>query len=192
MGTINPRAFYTFRGQIILYYPKLFECTICILNYDPCYTVHPDVSFTVKLDENMKHVTCTCVLLKWHKLKRPKSPLFPIIYKPFSFSFFLLFLFSDFSQMRISPFLQIIILAILKSPNQNHPWHHHCSTTVIPGSTSNDDREIQLKSIVHNPFINTLKIEFKCPCYTLQEHQLQITFMKVNVIYLFYFTDWSL
>ena len=94
---------------------------------------------------------------------------------PSSQSFTNLFLFSDLSQMRISPFPQIIILAILKSPNQNHLWHHHCSTTVIPRSTSNDDREIQLKSIVHNPFINTLKIEFKCPCYTLQEHQLQIS-----------------
>ena len=35
-------------------HPKLFECIICILNYDYCYTLHPIVSFTVKLDRNMK------------------------------------------------------------------------------------------------------------------------------------------
>ena len=59
-------------------YPKLFECTVCTLNYDSCYTLHPDVSFTVKFNGNMKHVTCMCVLLKWHKLKRQKNSIFPI------------------------------------------------------------------------------------------------------------------
>ena len=130
----------------------------------------------------LAHVYC----LSGTNLKNqlPPPPLFSITLK----NVFLLF----FPHVHISPFPQIIILAILKSPNQNHLWYPHCSTTIIPGSTANDNREIQLKSIVHNPFSNTLKIEFKCPCYTLQEHQLQIAFMKVNVIYLFYFTDWGL
>ena len=43
---------------------KLFECTVYTLNYDHCYTLHPRVSFTVKLDGNIKHMTCICVLLK--------------------------------------------------------------------------------------------------------------------------------
>ena len=54
---------------------KLFECMVCTLNYDHCYTLHPNVSFTLKLDGNMKHVTCMCVLLMWYKLKRLKTPL---------------------------------------------------------------------------------------------------------------------
>ena len=65
--------------QIIASYPKLFKCTVCTLNYDLCYTLYPGISFTVKLVKNMKHVTCTCVLLKWHKLKRPKPSYSPII-----------------------------------------------------------------------------------------------------------------
>ena len=32
---------------------KLFECTFYILNYDICYTLHPIVSFTIKLDGNL-------------------------------------------------------------------------------------------------------------------------------------------
>ena len=31
---------------------KLFECTLYTLNYDSCYTLHPNVSFTIKLDLN--------------------------------------------------------------------------------------------------------------------------------------------
>ena len=54
---------------------KLFECIVCTLNYDSCYTLHPIVSFIVKWDGDMKHVTCMCVFLKWYKLKRPKTPL---------------------------------------------------------------------------------------------------------------------
>ena len=36
--------------------------------------MHPNVSFKVKFDRNIKHVTCTCELLKWHKLKKTKNP----------------------------------------------------------------------------------------------------------------------
>ena len=56
-------------------HPKLFECTLCTLNYYICYTLHPDVNFIVMLDGNLEYMTYTCALLKWHKVKRPKSPL---------------------------------------------------------------------------------------------------------------------
>ena len=55
-------------------HPKLFGCTVYTLNYDSCYTLRPSVSFTVKFDGNMKHVTFTCDLFKWDKCKRPKNP----------------------------------------------------------------------------------------------------------------------
>ena len=53
-------------------HPKLFKCTIYTLNYDTYYTLHPDVSFTVILDETFMHMTCTCILLRWNKVKRQK------------------------------------------------------------------------------------------------------------------------
>ena len=58
-------------------HPKLFECTVYTINYEILLHFAPDVSFTVKFNGNMKHVTCTCVLLKWHDLKDQKT-LFPI------------------------------------------------------------------------------------------------------------------
>ena len=54
---------------------KLFECTFCTINYYIYYTLHPDVNFTIMLGGNLEHMTCTCVLLKWHKVERPKTPL---------------------------------------------------------------------------------------------------------------------
>ena len=33
---------------------KLFEWTFYTLNYDPCYTLHPNIKFFVTLDENSK------------------------------------------------------------------------------------------------------------------------------------------
>ena len=97
---------------------KLFECTVYILNYDHCYILHPRVSFTVKLDGNMKHMTCICVLLKWHKLKRLKTHSSQSTKKNFKF------IFSPFSpstnQNPCKP----------KFPNQNHLRHHHYSTTM--------------------------------------------------------------
>ena len=65
---------------------KLFKCTICAVNFDYCYTLHLDVNFIIKLDENIKHVICTCILLKWHKLKRPKPPSSQSIKNNFFFS----------------------------------------------------------------------------------------------------------
>ena len=31
---------------------KLFECTFCTLNYNPCYTLHLNIKFVVNLDGN--------------------------------------------------------------------------------------------------------------------------------------------
>ena len=45
-------------------HPKLFKCTVCTINYDHYYTLHHNVSFTVKLDGNMMHVTYMCIFLK--------------------------------------------------------------------------------------------------------------------------------
>ena len=56
-------------------HPKLFEYIVYTLNYVICYILHHNISFTVKLDGNMKHVTYMYVFLKWYKLKRPKTPL---------------------------------------------------------------------------------------------------------------------
>ena len=67
-----------FIGQITLFtilnyapnytlYPKLFERTLCILNY---HTLHPGVTFA----EILLHVTNICFLLMWNKLKRLKHP----------------------------------------------------------------------------------------------------------------------
>ena len=32
---------------------KLFECIFCILNYNPCYTLHPNVKFAINLDRKV-------------------------------------------------------------------------------------------------------------------------------------------
>ena len=53
---------------------KLFECTVYTLNYDTCYTLYPDVSFTIILDGTFMYMTRTCVLLKWNKVKKQKNP----------------------------------------------------------------------------------------------------------------------
>ena len=45
--TLNYTSYYTL-------YHILFECTICTLNYDCCYTLHPDIKFDVNLDRSSK------------------------------------------------------------------------------------------------------------------------------------------
>ena len=64
--TLNYNSYYTL-------HPKLFECTICTLNYNTYYPLPLDVSFTVILDGTFMHVTSTCVLLKWNKVKRQNT-----------------------------------------------------------------------------------------------------------------------
>ena len=69
---------------------KLFKCTVCTLNYDIYYTLHPTVSFTVIFDGTLVHMTRTCVLLRWKQVKRQKHPSSQSIKtKFFSFYFFL-------------------------------------------------------------------------------------------------------
>ena len=53
-------------------HPKLFECTLCTLNYHTYYTLHPSVTFVVMFNEMLLHMTSTCILLRWNKLKRLK------------------------------------------------------------------------------------------------------------------------
>ena len=36
-------------------YPKLFECTFCTLNCDPCYTLRPNIKFAINLDGKILH-----------------------------------------------------------------------------------------------------------------------------------------
>ena len=113
--TLNYTPYYTLHH-------KLFECTVCSLHYDFCYTLYPNVNFTVKLNKNMKHVTCKCVLLKWHKLKRWKTPSFQSIKNKF---------FSTFILGGIIP-LPKSKLCSPKFPNQNHLQYHHYFTTATP------------------------------------------------------------
>ena len=54
---------------------KLFEWTFCSLNYDICYTSHPNIKFRVTMDGMLNHMTPTWLLLKCHQVKRPKCPL---------------------------------------------------------------------------------------------------------------------
>ena len=99
----------------------------CILNYDSYYTLDPDVNFTVVLEGNFKHMTCICVLLKWHKVKRPKPPLSQSIKTKISFFIFTsLFLFLSLSPIKI--------YETPNPQNKNHQWHHHCST-IAPSVT---------------------------------------------------------
>ena len=101
--TLNYASYY-------ILHRKLFECTVYTLNYKSCYILHPNVSFTVKFNRNMKHVICMCVLLKWHKLKRQKTPSFQLIKNKtsfFSLFFFFLFLFFSFYSLGYHPSPQI-------------------------------------------------------------------------------------
>ena len=70
----------------------------CALNYNPCYTLHSNVNFTIMFDKNFEHVTRRCLLLKWHKVKRPK----PHLPNQLKFkNFFHYFLPSSLSSMRV-------------------------------------------------------------------------------------------
>ena len=54
---------------------KLFECTFCTLNYHTYHTLHPGVTFFVMFNGMLLHMTSTCILLRWNKLKRLKHPI---------------------------------------------------------------------------------------------------------------------
>ena len=53
-------------------YPKLFERTLYTLNYHIYHTLHPDVTSTIMFNGMLLHMTSTCILFKWNKLKRLK------------------------------------------------------------------------------------------------------------------------
>ena len=55
-------------------YSKLFECTLCTVNYYIYNTLHPSVTFAVMFNRMLLHMISTCVLLKCNKLKRLKHP----------------------------------------------------------------------------------------------------------------------
>ena len=50
---------------------KLFERTLCTLNY---HTLHLGVTFIIIFNGILLHMTSTCILLRWNKLKRLKHP----------------------------------------------------------------------------------------------------------------------
>ena len=55
-------------------YHKLFECTLCILNYYTYNTLHLGVTFVIIFNRMLLHMTSKCNMLKCNKLKRPKHP----------------------------------------------------------------------------------------------------------------------
>ena len=74
--TINYALDYTLQ-------PKLFKHILCTLNYHTYNTLHPGVTFAVMLNRMLLHMTSTCFLLRWNKLKRLKHPTSkPIKTKP--------------------------------------------------------------------------------------------------------------
>ena len=69
--TLNYAQDYTLLPYTMhkIIHPKLFECTFCTLNYHIYHTLHPGVTFVVIFNEMLLHMTCTCILLRWNKLK---------------------------------------------------------------------------------------------------------------------------
>ena len=55
-------------------HPKLYDCTLCTLNYYTYHALHPDVIFAIIFNTILLHVTSTCFLLRWNKVKRLKQP----------------------------------------------------------------------------------------------------------------------
>ena len=67
-------------------HPKLSDCTLCTLKYHIYHTLHPCVIFAVIFNKILLHVTSTCFLLRWNKVKRLKHHyLIPIKKKTQSF-----------------------------------------------------------------------------------------------------------
>ena len=53
-------------------HPKLSDCTLCTLNHYTYHALHPSVIFAVIFNRILLHVTSTCFLLRWNKVKRLK------------------------------------------------------------------------------------------------------------------------
>ena len=53
---------------------KLFKWTFYTINYDICYTSHPNIKLRVTMDRMLNHMTPTWLLLKCHKVKKTQMP----------------------------------------------------------------------------------------------------------------------
>ena len=63
--------------------PKLFKHILCTLNYHTYNTLYPGVTFAIMFNRMLLHMTSTCILLRWNKLKSLKHPTSkPIKTKP--------------------------------------------------------------------------------------------------------------
>ena len=65
--TLNYALYYTLHH-------KLSDCTLCTLNYHTYHALHPSVIFAVIFNRTLLHVTSTCFLLRWNKVKKLKQP----------------------------------------------------------------------------------------------------------------------
>ena len=73
-------------------HPKLSDCTLCTLNYHTYHALHPGVIFTVIFNRILLHVTSTCFLLRWNKVKRLKHPSSKLIKTKLKFFYISLYL----------------------------------------------------------------------------------------------------
>ena len=71
---------------------KLSDCTLCTLNYHTYHALHPGVIFTVIFNRILLHVTSTCFLLRWNKVKRLKHPSSKLIKTKLKFFYISLYL----------------------------------------------------------------------------------------------------
>ena len=98
---------------------KLSNCALCSLNH---HTLYPGVIFSITFNRILVHVTITCFLLRWNKVKRLKHHSSKSIKtKP---NFFLISL----PLSCLQPLPQIYIFINPKSPIRQLLWLHHCST----------------------------------------------------------------
>ena len=73
---ISGKLHFTTLNYLLDYtlHPKLSNCTFYTINYHIYHILHPGVIFTVIFNRILLHVTSTCFLLRWNKVKRLKEP----------------------------------------------------------------------------------------------------------------------
>ena len=112
---VKGKLYFTVLNYVPYYtlYHKLFECTICTLNYDIHYTLHSAVSFTIQLDGNstwLAHALLSCTNLK--------DQIPPLSNQLKTFFFFL------FLHIRYQPLSKILAtlnpLGIITAPPPQH------------------------------------------------------------------------
>ena len=88
ISKFNPALFIKLKNKIIkkikqhtlnyapgyTLHPKLFECTLCTINYYTYNTSHPGVTFAFMFNKMLVYMTNTYILLKCNKLKKLKHP----------------------------------------------------------------------------------------------------------------------